>query len=170
MGRLQRVISAITKAGGYISGSYCRERIVRKDNNSTVHDVDVLITYKLLPELHKILIQDFDAVEDCYDNVPEESYYHGAYIISCNLEIDVFACEYYCYLCPPDVDVNTLCFTGKQIVSWFPSLTADIVNIVERCKRKEAIVLRSEWSSEDYGILENRLDKLRRKGWKLIDS
>lgn len=92
--------------------------------------------------------------------------------------IDVFSCEDDCYLSPPDVDVNTICWDGTEFVTWFEytyedeqyySNSFDIDDIIERCKNKEAIALTREWiSDDDPTYMKERLDKLRTKGWNIV--
>lgn len=86
---------------------------------------------------------------------------------------DVFAYEnysHYSYCCPPDVDVNTLCWNGREYISWFDVEEFTVSDIIEKCKRMEAIAMTEKWETdyESKKHYRHRVKKLTDKGWTIL--
>jgi hypothetical protein len=176
---MEEVLSDIIVYGGWLSGSFVRERLVREDMNIDIKDIDVLITFDKFKSLKRMLIDKHGATYTklCYDKVDIIAHYNF-YLY--DKIIDVFSCDGYCYLSPPDVDVNTICWNGEEFITWFNfsedcfsedfySESFDIDDMIERCKNKTAIAMTNEWiQDEDNSYMKKRLDKLRDKGWTII--
>lgn len=174
---MEEVFSDIIICGGWFSGSFVRERLVREDMNIDIKDIDILIPFDKFKSLKKILVEKHKATYDklCYDKEDTTAHYH--FYIQ-NYIIDVFSCEDYSYLSPPDVDVNTICWDGEDFITWFNyteedeeyySEYFDVDDIIERCKNKKAIAMTREWiSDDDNEYMKPRLDKLRNNGWTII--
>lgn len=96
--------------------------------------------------------------------------------------LDVFACEDHSYLSPPDTDVNTLCWTGKEFIPWYIfgekdrnlyGMSFAIEEILARGRRKEAVAMVGEWDSEVEEWTEEareRVMKLEEQGWKILNA
>lgn len=174
---MEEVLSDIVVHGGWLSGSFVRERLVREDMTVDIKDIDVLIPFSKFKSLKRCLVDKNGATYDKLRYDKEDNIAHYNFYIKDKI-IDVFSCESYCYLSPPDVDVNTICWNGEEFVTWFEfsledeeyySEYFDVDDIIERCKNKIAIAMTREWISDDNSYMEERLDKLRNKGWNIIN-
>jgi len=184
---LNTVLADIFAHDGWLSGSYVRERLIRKDGDSIIGDIDVLIPFKHFNKLKKTLVEKHNAKYEIIDYNKKESIAHFHFFIG-EYTFDVFSCEDHCYLSPPDVDVNTLCWTGSEFKSWFftdgvveenqqlYSVLFDGNSIIERCRKKEAIALSKEWNSFTQELNKefteqgrHRVAKLVAKGWKILN-
>lgn len=181
---LNTVLADIFAHNGWLSGSYVRERLIRKDGTSTIGDIDVLIPFKHFNKLKKTLVEKHNAKYEIIDYNQKERIAHFNFFIG-GYTFDIFSCEDHCYLSPPDVDVNTLCWTGSQFVSWFftngvgeenqqlYSVPFDVNSIIERCQKKEAIALCKEWKfmGDEFGKeIQERVDKLASRGWTILNK
>jgi hypothetical protein len=174
---MDAILEVFYQHQAWISGSYVRERIVRKDENSPVSDVDILVEYKNLDPLLEALVEKFRASYYEIDRDEKEPLAHIDLTIG-EYKFDIFSCEDHTYLSPPDLDVNTLCWTGSELVSWFDysyftmPYSFDLDSIRERCLQKQAIALTEEWDCDLPGFQEEinqRVQKLRDRGWSILN-
>jgi uncharacterized protein YkvS len=180
---LNDIFADIFTNNGWISGSYVREKIIRKDVNSLISDIDILIPFRNFNLLKKTLIEKYSAKYEIIDYNKKDLIAHFHFIIG-DYMLDVFSCQDHCYLSPPDVDVNTICWNGSNFVSWF--LTDDVINesqelysalfdinsVIDRCKKKDAIALTKEWDfmgKEFNDEIKGRVNKLVRNGWNILN-
>lgn len=182
---LSEILEVVYKHHAWLSGSYVRERIVRQDADSPLGDIDILMEYK---DLDPLLAELTDKFASCYYEIDRNEEDEIAHIdLKTNainwpdmeqVQLDIFVCPGYSYLTAPDADVNTLCWTGQEVVSWFKDdfqfvdQDADfsLEAIIERCKRKEAVALNSEWLPEYYHEVKERVDKLVKRGWTILNE
>ena len=159
----KEIIADILNSGGWIAGSYCRERLIRQDPESRVGDIDVLISIQKVGQLKDLLMKKYGAQEDCYfsDPDPGMGVYEASFAID-EVKVDIHASETYRFLYPPDVDVNTLCWDGEKFRSWMnePRFSddnnevvysdIDIIKIIERAKNKQVVGLYQYWDNPSY--------------------
>jgi len=172
------LISDITSQDGWICGSYVRDVMIRRDPSYELKDLDVLIPF----DMHKFLVE---FLENKYGMVSEElDYNEDDEIAHTHLEykdiiVDIFSSEMYEYLSPLDYDVNSICWNGKEYVSWYPGnynisdeeyygYSFDIDDIIERIHKKQAIVMLNEVHEFDDDMLQ-RYEKLINKGWTILN-
>lgn len=150
-GSLDLILNDIVNNHGWIAGSFVRDVLIRKDPTYKIRDIDVLIPYNLHQYLVRILSRKHSLKVKPIDINEEEEIAHTELFFG-NITIDVFSSAGYEYLSPPDFDVNTLCWTGKEYTIWYPGHYSypsdeeyygydfDVESIVDRIMRKEAIV------------------------------
>ncbi len=178
------MFSDIFTRNGWISGSYVREKIIRGDDKSSVSDIDILIPFEYFDLLKKRPTEKYNARHELIDYNKEESIAHSHFFIG-EYILDIFSCTDHCYLSPPDVDVNTLCWTGSKFVSWFLigdavkeneqlySVLFDINSVVKRCLKKEGIAFTKEWEfiGKEFEVkMKERVNKLVTRGWKILNT
>lgn len=182
---LNTVFDVIFSHEGWISGSFTRDCLLLEEPISKERDIDVIVPFSTdekqnnAESLRDELIHKFNAKIKVNDFQPDEPLFHFQATID-GYTFDIFSCDSNCYLCAPDTDVNTLCWMGDFYCSWMSfgkeeeefygvSLSEDA--IIERCLKKEAVALTKDWESEDDCVvehLEERMEKMKRKGWKIL--
>ena len=174
---LSSLLLDITNYKGWLSGSYVRDVLIRKDPTYVIRDIDVLIPFALHKMLVRVLGRKYNLTKEVIDYNRKEQIAHthlhfGAIII------DIFSSEMYEYLSPPDFDVNTLCWTGEEFTIWYPvgdddeefyGYPFDVDSIIERALRKEAVAMVGEWVNFDKEYMEERFDKLVLKDWTILN-
>lgn len=174
---LTDILDDIYANDGWLSGSYVRERLVRQDMTTPVGDIDVIATVPYLDSLSYTLEHKYKATVDTLFEDVGMAHYH--FIIG-EYTFDIFFNDDHSYLSPPDVDVNTLCWTGKEFTTWFPfseaddlyySASFDINSIMDRARKKEAIAMTREWDNPDYyDEMNKRVMKLVNRGWTILNE
>jgi len=170
---LEEVFNVFFSHNARISGSYVREKLVRKDEDYEIRDIDIVVPFKHLPALLENLknkFKSFEISEDVLDWDEKEPTAHIELTIG-GILFDIFSCEDHCYLSPPDFDVNLLCWTGREFTVWSNYFFEEydlgsIEDIIERAKRKEALIIEGEWNLPSKH-LERRIEKLTSKNWKV---
>ncbi|AGF85686.1 hypothetical protein QJ854_gp096 [Moumouvirus goulette] len=173
---LDPIFKIIFENRGMISGSFVRDCIIREQKINPDKDIDILILFDKVLNLKADLIKHFNAKILEMDFNEEDKICHFIAYIN-DYEFDIFSGgDTYCYLSPPDVDVNTLCWDPFGLESWYYFCDEDeekygyemkINDIVQRCQNKQAVAIRSEW--EDDISLDQRLDKITGNGWTLLN-
>lgn len=166
MVQLTEIFKVIYQHHSCLSGSYVRERIVRGDSESMISDIDILAYYDHIGGL----IAEFKEKYVCQVQENDDDEYQANVTID-HFEFDICATESREYYSPPECDVNTLCFDGKEIITWFPQMELEskkygismsTSDIIQRCKNKEAVIMFHEFCRID---MEHRISKMRNKGW-----
>ncbi|AQN67952.1 hypothetical protein [Saudi moumouvirus] len=176
MERLDPIFKIIFENKGMLSGSFVRDCIIREQEINPEKDIDVLIPFNKALNLKADLVKHFDAeILEIDYNFEDKIYHFIAYIDI--YEFDIFSGgKTRCYLSPPDVDVNTLCWDPWGLEPWYYFCDEDeekygykmgIDDIVQRCLNKQAIAIRSEW--EDEKSLDMRLEKLTQNDWTILN-
>jgi hypothetical protein len=190
---LSDILNDIYAHDGWLSGSYVRERLVRQDMTTPVGDIDVIVTYPNLDSLTRMLIDKYDATFDTLDLNEDDGIAHYHFYIG-EYTFDLFFNEDHSYLSPPDVDVNTLCWTGTEFTTWYIfsvdgekyyrtgfrvdtrsdeeyyAAQFDIDSIIQRAKHTEAVALTREWDPDDYERMRARVMKLVNRGWTILNE
>ncbi|AVL94494.1 hypothetical protein ma108 [Moumouvirus australiensis] len=176
MEKLDPIFKIIFENRGMLSGSFVRDCIIREQEINPDKDIDVLVPFDQVIHLKDDLVKYFGAEIHVIDFNEEDKIYHFIAQIN-DYEFDIFSGgEICCYLSPPDVDVNTLCWDSFGLEPWYYFCNEDekkyghkmrVDDIIQRCMNKQAVVIRSEWENEN--DLSIRLDKLIKNDWTLLN-
>lgn len=170
---LQQIIDDITNNGGWISGSYVRDFMIRGQTNlELIDDIGILIYVKKFPQLTNMFVNKYGvSPENITCSYKEEKIARYKLDVG-TFGFDIFVYAQYAYCAAPDVDVNTICWNGKNFVSWFPYYVEGftIPDIIARCKNMEAVAITEGWLSDinSQKYYEYRIKNLQDKGWTIL--
>ena len=172
------ILQDIISFDGWLSGSYVRDVLIRKDPTYFIKDIDVLIPFNIHQDLVNLLVSKYELEEIVVSYFFEEKIAHTHLYLD-EIVFDIFSSEGYEYMSPVDFDVNTLCWTGLEYRIWYPVSDTDerdygyffdIDSIIERVHNKEAIAMIKEWAGDDLDDMIIRYNKMLLKGWTIIND
>ncbi|BCS82594.1 hypothetical protein QLL95_gp0105 [Cotonvirus japonicus] len=176
MDYLETIFPIIFQNNGMLAGSFVRDCIIREEPVDKNRDIDILVPFKNSLGLQKDLVNKFKAKIITNDYNEDDHISHYLALID-GYEFDIFSGDkhFHCYLSPPDVDVNTLIWDCHGLMTWYDlnenkihGYQMEIDDIVQRCLKKQAVVVRDEWI-DDINHLEQRLNKLIKKNWTILN-
>lgn len=184
---LENFFKILFSCNGWISGSYVRDRIIRKDYDSKIGDIDITIPFEYFKDFYEKIHEHYKIYEEDLE-IHEETEF-ALYTFRIDIYyFDVSSTKDYSYYTYPDVDVNTLCWDGEYVTSWFSFEDEEgnfyrnnendifkytLRDIYNRCKNKECIAMICEWpNNNDKTILKliKRVNVLKNKGWKILNE
>lgn len=175
---LPLILQDIISSGAWLSGSYVRDVLIRKDPRYFIKDIDILIPFDMHEELVKLLVSKYQLEEIVLSYFFEEKVAHTHLYLG-EIVFDIFSSEGYEYMSPIDFDVNALCWTGSSYTIWYPVSDTDeqdygyffdVDSIIERALDKEAIAMIKDWVGDDLDDMIIRYNKMISKGWTIIND
>lgn len=157
-----RIFSDIFAWGGCITGKFVRDYMMRDEPYGD--RIQVILPFEKFPFLDNIMssygaeceMADCDLVKRCASN----TYCVGDHYFDISSEE---------YMGIPNIDCDALCWTGKNITTWFTfnddferlyGFHFDTESIIKRCKNKQLVNI-------DCNLIH--VKKLKDKGWNILN-
>lgn len=167
---LSSLLHDITSRKGWIVGSCVYNTIIRRERNSS--SISVLIPFFA----HAGMV---DFLQKKYCSIKTEIEYDiASSIAQTDMEIEdvrlsICSSEGYDHFSIPIFDVDSLCWDGEDLFSWYfydgENDIYDADSIIRRAQRKEAIALVEEWEEVDERLVHH-YNRFVHTGWKILNE